>query len=79
MLMRGIGLRPHAGFDDVKTQNRPTLRCCMQGGMVSYAQIALEPNNAVAHQGTSGAKRLDKRSIMGPIVLEMPCLYLAKT
>jgi deoxyribodipyrimidine photolyase len=56
-----VGLRPQAGLDDVQAQHRAALRGVPQRPVVAYAQIALEPDDAVAHAAWRGLQLLARR------------------
>ena len=47
MLIRSVRRHPQAGLDDVKTKHRTALRRCVERGMVTGTQIALEPDDAI--------------------------------
>ena len=49
VLAGGIGFGPERGLDHVEAQHRTPGRGLAQGGVVMDAEIALEPDDGVAH------------------------------
>ena len=49
VLAGGIRFGPERGFDHVEAQHRTPGRGLAQGGVVMDAEIALEPDDGVAH------------------------------
>jgi hypothetical protein len=50
VLRAGIRLLPKAGLDGVQAQHGAEACGMRQSGVVMQAQVAFEPNNAVAHE-----------------------------
>ena len=55
VLGRGVGLGPQAGLQHIQAQHRPARGGLVQRRVVVHAQVAFEPDHAVAHGGARSA------------------------